>query len=48
MLLKHQADVGARDKNWQTPLHIAANNNHMACARKMLLVLHISVFLSKF
>ena len=32
MLLRHQADVNARDKNWQTPLHIAAANNAVKCA----------------
>jgi serine/threonine-protein phosphatase 6 regulatory ankyrin repeat subunit A len=33
-LIKHQADVNARDKNWQTPLHLAASNNHVKCAGK--------------
>ena len=33
-LLKNSADVNARDKNWQTPLHIAAANNHINCASK--------------
>ena len=32
MLLRHQADVNARDKNWQTPLHVAAANNAVKCA----------------
>jgi len=31
-LVKHQADVNARDKNWQTPLHVAAANNAVRCA----------------
>ena len=31
-LLRHQADVNARDKNWQTPLHVAAANNAVRCA----------------
>jgi ankyrin repeat protein len=26
--------VNARDKNWQTPLHLAASNNHVKCAGK--------------
>ena len=36
-LIKHQADVNARDKNWQTPLHLAASNNHVKCAGKKYL-----------
>ena len=32
MLLRHQADVNTRDKNWQTPLHVAAANNAVKCA----------------
>ena len=32
VLLRHQADVNARDKNWQTPLHVAAANNAVRCA----------------
>jgi len=32
VLLRYQADVNARDKNWQTPLHIAAANNAVKCA----------------
>ena len=32
VLLRHQADVNARDKNWQTPLHVAAANNAVKCA----------------
>ena len=32
MLLKHQADVNARDKNWQTPLHVASANNALDIA----------------
>ena len=35
-LLKHSADATARDKNWQTPLHIAANNNHVQCAEVLV------------
>ena len=31
-LIKSSGDVNARDKNWQTPLHVAAGNNHMRCA----------------
>lgn len=31
-LLRHSADVNARDKNWQTPLHIAAANNAVRCS----------------
>jgi len=33
VLLRHQADVNARDKNWQTPLHVAAANNAVNCAQ---------------
>lgn len=35
-LLRHQADVNARDKNWQTPLHIAAANNAVRCAEYLI------------
>ena len=30
-LLSHHADVNARDKNWQTPFHVAAANNAVDC-----------------
>jgi len=36
VLLNHQADVNARDKNWQTPLHVAAANNAISCAELLL------------
>lgn len=36
MLLKHSADVNARDKNWQTPLHIAAANKAVRCAEALV------------
>ena len=36
MLLRHQADVNARDKNWQTPLHVAAANNAVKCAEFLI------------
>lgn len=32
VLIRHSADVNARDKNWQTPLHVAAANNALRCA----------------
>ena len=35
-LLKHQADINARDKNWQTPLHVAAANNAVRCAESLI------------
>lgn len=35
-LLRHQADVNARDKNWQTPLHVAAANNAVRCAEYII------------
>lgn len=35
-LLKHQADVNARDKNWQTPLHVAGANNAVKCAEYII------------
>ena len=31
LLLNNGADVNARDKNWQTPAHIAAANNAVRC-----------------
>lgn len=36
MLLKHSADVNARDKNWQTPLHVAASNKAVHCAEALV------------
>jgi serine/threonine-protein phosphatase 6 regulatory ankyrin repeat subunit A len=36
VLLKHQADINARDKNWQTPLHVAAANNAVRCAELLI------------
>ena len=43
-LLRHQADVNGRDKNWQTPLHVAAANNALHCIEYLLpLVSNIDV-----
>uniref|UniRef100_A0A3Q3M2F6 Ankyrin repeat domain 28b n=1 Tax=Mastacembelus armatus TaxID=205130 RepID=A0A3Q3M2F6_9TELE len=36
VLVKHSADVNARDKNWQTPLHIAAANKAVRCAEALM------------
>ena len=36
ILLRHQADINARDKNWQTPLHVAAANNAVKCANYII------------
>lgn len=36
VLLKHSVDVNARDKNWQTPLHIAAANKAVRCAEALV------------
>ena len=36
MLLKYNADQKARDKNWQTPGHIAAAQNAVSCMDLML------------
>lgn len=36
MLIKHSADVNARDKNWQTPLHVAAANKAVKCAEVII------------
>lgn len=36
LLLKHQADTTARDKHWQTPLHVAAANNAVDCIAQLL------------
>lgn len=35
-LLCQDADVNARDKNWQTPLHVAAANNAVRCAEYII------------
>lgn len=35
-LLEAGADVSARDKLWQTPLHVAAANNALTCAQAIL------------
>ncbi|OQR70923.1 serine/threonine-protein phosphatase 6 regulatory ankyrin repeat subunit C-like [Tropilaelaps mercedesae] len=35
-LLEAGADVSARDKLWQTPLHVAAANNAFTCAQAIL------------
>ena len=36
ILLKHNADINARDKNWQTPLHVAAANNAVEIAGMLI------------
>lgn len=36
VLLEAGADVSARDKLWQTPLHVAAANNALTCAEAIL------------
>ena len=36
LLLDSNADILARDKYWMTPLHMAANSNHLACAGNLL------------
>ena len=36
ILLRHQGDVNARDKNWQTPLHVAAASNAVKCAEFLI------------
>lgn len=36
LLLKHSADVNARDKYWQTPLHVAAANRATKCAEAII------------
>lgn len=36
LLVKHSADVNARDKNWQTPLHAAAANRATKCAETLM------------
>lgn len=36
VLLKHNADVNARDKNWQTPLHVAAANDTLDIANTLI------------
>ncbi len=36
MLLKHSADVNARDKSWQTPLHVAVSHKAVRCAEALV------------
>ena len=36
MLLSHGAAEDARDKNWQTPAHVAAANNAVSCMRLLI------------
>lgn len=36
LLIRHSADVNARDKNWQTPLHVAAANKALRCAELII------------
>lgn len=36
LLLKHSADVNARDKYWQTPLHVAAANRATKCVEAII------------
>ncbi|KFQ35632.1 Serine/threonine-protein phosphatase 6 regulatory ankyrin repeat subunit C, partial [Mesitornis unicolor] len=36
LLLKHSADVNARDKHWQTPLHVAAANRATKCVEAIV------------
>lgn len=36
MLIRHSADVNARDKNWQTPLHVASANKALRCAEVII------------
>lgn len=36
LLLKHSADINARDKHWQTPLHVAAANRAAKCAETII------------
>uniref|UniRef100_S4RRT2 Ankyrin repeat domain 52 n=1 Tax=Petromyzon marinus TaxID=7757 RepID=S4RRT2_PETMA len=34
--MRHAADVNARDKNWQTPLHVASANRAIKCADALI------------
>lgn len=43
ILLKHKADVKARDRHWHTPLHIAAANNAVQCAERLIPLVNINV-----
>lgn len=36
ILVQSKADLTARDRLWQTPLHVAAANNAYGCAEVML------------
>ncbi len=39
LLLQHGADENARDKNWQTPAHVAAANNAVRCMELIIPVM---------
>ena len=36
ILLKNDADVNARDRNWQAPLHVCATYNAVNCAKLII------------
>ncbi|RXM27791.1 Serine/threonine-protein phosphatase 6 regulatory ankyrin repeat subunit B [Acipenser ruthenus] len=46
VLIRHSADVNARDKSWQAPLHVAAANKALRCAEVIIIPLLSSVNVS--
>lgn len=36
LLLKHNAEINSRDKFWHTPLHMAASNWAIGCAKALI------------
>lgn len=45
-MIKNQAEIMAREKNWMTPLHLAAHNNHIPCAGMYIsLYYYVTIFI---
>ena len=43
VLLRHQANVNARDKHWQTPVHVGAAADAVKCLKLLVPVLNVNV-----